>query len=170
MTTKLQSYSTTPASNNSSPPNGWPEGQAPSSVNNCAREMMARMREWYQDAEWIGLGHTINSASGSDIVLSGDVSAYYPIGRAVRADSVVGRVTNTVFATNTTVTVSVITFAGAPTTWEVGLVSSDDSLPLPTLAITDLDEGTLEEGGLVSATATALLPLSAAEVHWMFGG
>lgn len=36
----VPAYSLTPANNNASPPNGWPEGQAPSTVNDCARQMM----------------------------------------------------------------------------------------------------------------------------------
>jgi hypothetical protein len=36
----VTSYSRTPASNNSAPPNGWPEGQSPGSVNNCGRQLM----------------------------------------------------------------------------------------------------------------------------------
>jgi len=36
----VTSYSRTPASNNSAPPNGWPEGQSPGSVNNSARQLM----------------------------------------------------------------------------------------------------------------------------------
>lgn len=124
MATKLKNYSSTAASNNSAVPDGWPEGMAPSGVNNSAREMMARLAEWYLDAEWINPSHTINSASGADIVLAGDVSAYYPAGRAVRADGIVGRVTAVAFSTNTTVTVSGITFAGSPTLWEFGILST----------------------------------------------
>lgn len=37
-------YSGTPANNNSSPPNGAPEGMAPSEVNDVIRQMMADMR------------------------------------------------------------------------------------------------------------------------------
>jgi len=37
-------YSTTPANNNSAPPNGAPEGMAPSAVNNTIREIMADIR------------------------------------------------------------------------------------------------------------------------------
>lgn len=36
----VTSYSRTPASNSSAPPNGWPEGQSPGSVNNVGRQMM----------------------------------------------------------------------------------------------------------------------------------
>lgn len=43
----VSSWSTTPASNNSAPPNGWPEGMAPSAVNDTARQMMADIRSMY---------------------------------------------------------------------------------------------------------------------------
>lgn len=46
---ELQSadWSETAANNNAAAPNGWPEGQLGSSVNNCAREMMAALkRDW----------------------------------------------------------------------------------------------------------------------------
>lgn len=175
MATKLKNYSSTPASNNSAPPDGWPEDMAPSAVNNSAREMMARLREWYADAEWIGLGHTINSASGAAIVLAGDVSAYYPVGRAVRADGVAGRVISAVVATNTTVTVSGITFAGSPTIWEVGIVSSDDSLPLGAGGVTvrtltsavTVYKGEFIVGDVAGGTFTLTLPVPAANERFI---
>jgi hypothetical protein len=37
------------ANNNDTPPDGWPEGQAPSTVNDCARELMASVSRWYDD-------------------------------------------------------------------------------------------------------------------------
>jgi hypothetical protein len=37
----------TAANNNQTPPAGWPEGQAPSTVNDCAREMMAQIKRWF---------------------------------------------------------------------------------------------------------------------------
>jgi len=33
--------------NTAAPPAGWPEGQSPASVNNCARAMMGAIRRWY---------------------------------------------------------------------------------------------------------------------------
>jgi hypothetical protein len=39
----------TSANNNSSPPNGWPEGMQYSSVNNAAREMMGSIARWDRD-------------------------------------------------------------------------------------------------------------------------
>lgn len=40
-------YSEAAASNNQTPPNGWPEGMNPSSVNDSARENMAGTKRWY---------------------------------------------------------------------------------------------------------------------------
>src|SRR5580765_2418176 len=33
--------------NTAAPPNGWPEGQSPATVNNCARAMMGAIRRFY---------------------------------------------------------------------------------------------------------------------------
>ena len=43
----LKDYSTTPANNNSAPPNGAPEGMAPSAVNDVIRQVMADVRTEY---------------------------------------------------------------------------------------------------------------------------
>ncbi len=40
-------WSETAASNNAAPPNGWPEGMAPSAVNNAARENMAAIKRFW---------------------------------------------------------------------------------------------------------------------------
>lgn len=45
----ISTFSTTAGSNNSSPPNGWPEGMARSAVNDTARELYAALAKWYQD-------------------------------------------------------------------------------------------------------------------------
>lgn len=52
-------FSETAASNNVAVPNGWPEGQLPSTVNDCAREMMAAIkRDWNRS-------HVTISSTGS---------------------------------------------------------------------------------------------------------
>ena len=43
----IREWSTTAASNNSAPPDGFPEGMAPSGYNDAAREMMAQLKTWY---------------------------------------------------------------------------------------------------------------------------
>jgi hypothetical protein len=47
--TNTSEWSITAATNNSAPPNGWPENMQRSAVNDCAREMMAALAKWYQD-------------------------------------------------------------------------------------------------------------------------
>ena len=46
----VSDWSTTPASNNAAPPNGAPEGMAPSAVNDILRKMMADIRAFYDAA------------------------------------------------------------------------------------------------------------------------
>src|SRR5690348_6912323 len=103
MPNKLKSYSTTPSANNATPPDGWPEGMQPSDVNNSAREMMARLREWYQDAEWLNLNHAsvCTSGSGDTFILTGNFTSYFTVGRTVKfneSNSQIGIVTGAVFA------------------------------------------------------------------------
>lgn len=59
----VPTWSTTAGSNNSSPPNGWPEGMQRSAVNDAAREMMAALAKWYQD-------------SNGSLVTAGGTTAY----------------------------------------------------------------------------------------------
>ena len=47
----VSQWATSAASNNSSPPDGWPEAQAPSTVNDCGREMMAAIARLYGDID-----------------------------------------------------------------------------------------------------------------------
>jgi len=71
---RSSTWSTTASGNDASPPDGWPEGQSPSSVNNCAREMMAAIkRAWNDD-------HPVNESAGSNsaytLVTSASSTAY----------------------------------------------------------------------------------------------
>lgn len=45
----VSDWSTTAASNNAAPPNGWPEGMAPSAVNDVGRQMMADIKTFYNN-------------------------------------------------------------------------------------------------------------------------
>lgn len=156
MTDKLSGYSTTPGSNNAAVPDGWPEGMLPSDVNNCAREGMARVREWYEDAAWINLGHTIVSATSSTIVVSGDQTSFYVAGRALRADGTdYGWVSSSTYgAPNTTINVTGFSVAGTPTTVEVGILSASNQLPR-SLTIQNLSaSGTVQYTGTVTFGTT----------------
>ena len=46
----IESWSKAAGSNNATPPDGFPEGMAPGSVNDSAREVMAQVRRWAEQA------------------------------------------------------------------------------------------------------------------------
>lgn len=62
----VSQWSTSPANNNDAPPDGWPEGQSPSSVNNCARENMAALAKWYKDTN----GSVVTAGSSNAYTLT----------------------------------------------------------------------------------------------------
>jgi len=45
----VSQWNITDGSNNSAAPDGWPEGQAPSTVNNAARANMGALARWFED-------------------------------------------------------------------------------------------------------------------------
>jgi len=47
----ISQWNTSAASNNDAPPDGFPEGQAPSTVNDCAREVMAAVARQFGDTD-----------------------------------------------------------------------------------------------------------------------
>lgn len=59
---ETSNWSETAASNNATPPNGFPEGMAASDVNNAAREMMAALkREWNRSHPTLTSGGSSNA-------------------------------------------------------------------------------------------------------------
>lgn len=132
MTNKIKAYSTTPGSNNAASPDGWPEGMAPSGVNNSDREFAARVREWYEDSSWIDYGDTIVSSTTLTVSISGDVTGRFTPARAIRAgqsDSSVGFVVASAYsAPNTSITVSGLDLSGVSQI-ELGAVKSYSVLP-----------------------------------------
>lgn len=62
----ISQYSTTAASNNAAVPNGWPEGMAPSGVNDSARENMAALAKVYQDQD----GSIVTGGTGTAYTLT----------------------------------------------------------------------------------------------------
>lgn len=80
----LEAYSTTAASNNSSPPNGAPEGMAPSGVNDCIRQIMADVRSYAEGAEWFNFGHTPTRVDNDTFTVVTDLTAIYQVGRRLK--------------------------------------------------------------------------------------
>jgi hypothetical protein len=108
----IKDYSLTPANNVAL----FPEGMAPSQVNDSARQLQADLREWYNDAEWIIYGdgdgaHGIAYASATGFsVVGANVAAVYHAGRRVKAvgaltGTIYGTIASSAFASNTAVTV-----------------------------------------------------------------
>lgn len=81
---KIGLWSTAAASNSSTPPDGWPEGQAPSTVNDCAREMMAGIRTYAQTAQWFDHGMSPTFLNATSFTVPGDQSAYLETGRRLK--------------------------------------------------------------------------------------
>lgn len=80
----IRSWSTTAASNNSNPPNGWPEGMVPSAVNNTARQMMADLRESFEALPFFDYGHTPTRVDNDTITILTDLTATYTTGRRIK--------------------------------------------------------------------------------------
>jgi hypothetical protein len=109
----IDDYSPTPASNTAL----FPEGMAPSAVNDGMRQVQADIRSWYNDAEWVIYGdgegaHAITFVSGTTFTINGaDVTEEYHPGRRVKAvgpttGTIYGTIESSSFVTDTTVEVA----------------------------------------------------------------
>lgn len=101
---KLGTWSTTPGSNNSTPPDGWPEGQAPSTVNNCAREMMASLRTVFNDSQYFDAGFSPTYVSATTFTVPGDQTSSIHADRRLKVYD-----GNTLYATVVTASYTVVT-------------------------------------------------------------
>lgn len=113
----IEDWSTTADNNNATSPNGFPEGMAPSGLNNSSRQVMADVKTWYEDAEWIKLGENGGTAFSISFVsttvfkfTSTDRRSLVPVHRRVRAGVgagvIYGSITdNSLSASDTQITV-----------------------------------------------------------------
>lgn len=137
----MKDWSTTAASNATISSNSginWQEGQAPSTVNDSARAMMADVRAWYEAAEWIDLGHAPTYASGTSFSVPGDKTAIYTVGRRVKiyngSSTFYATISAVSYSTNTTVTVvnDGSALSGTLSTVAVGIVNPSNSSEIRT--------------------------------------
>ena len=102
----------------------------PSGVNNSAREMMAEIREVWNDKEWFELGSGSGTsdatrASTTSITIAADVTSTYHVGRRVKiyganTGTIYGKILTTAYSdTNTTVSF----------TLDSGTIHSSDTTP-----------------------------------------
>lgn len=106
----------------------------PSQVNDAARELMAAVRRWYENADWIDYGDVPTLATATRFTLAGNLASRYHVNRRVRVSA-----TNTLYATITSVTFSATTavtfeadsgsLSGSLSSIAVGDVAVQDSQP-----------------------------------------
>lgn len=63
----VSTWSATAASNNATPPDGWPENMLPSQVNDTGREMMAAIRRFYDDVVAQLVNGSVKAESGGGL-------------------------------------------------------------------------------------------------------
>lgn len=107
----LGQWSTTAANNATADPSiNWQEGQAPSTVNDSARQMMADVATWFQSAEWLNLADTPTYINTTSFSIPGNRANVYSPGRRIRATvsagTVYGTITASAFGSVTTVTIA----------------------------------------------------------------
>jgi hypothetical protein len=114
----MYQWSTTPANNATAGSINWAEGQAPSTVNDSARQMMADVATWFQSPEWLNYGLTPTYVSATQFTVAGNQTGIYSVGRRVKATvtagTVYGTISASVFGSLTTVTA----------TWDSGSLDS----------------------------------------------
>lgn len=126
----VSQWSTTPASNNASPPNGAPEGMAPSAVNDVLRQIMADVRAQMEDGQWLNWGHVPTRVDNDTFTVPTDLTAVYHAGRRIKATgSATGYATissSSYSAPNTTVNVTMDTgtLPGTLSAVYVGILSA----------------------------------------------
>lgn len=108
----ISNYSSTPGSNNSTSPNGAPEGMAPSGVNDTIRQIMADVRSQAEDNQWFNWGDTPVRTSATAFQISAtNASTRFVAGRRLRfldsSNTFYGYISDVTFAaSNTTITMS----------------------------------------------------------------
>lgn len=149
----VSTWSTTAASNNSAPPDGWPEGMNPNAVNDTAREMMAAIKTWY-DEEISFRGVPQNSQSGNYTLVIGDAGKQilHPSGAGSGDTITIPANASVAFAIGTT-----ITFVNLDSN-AVSIAITTDTMTLA--GTTSTGTRTLAQNGMATAlkvTSTAWL-------------
>lgn len=84
---EISEWNVSAAGNSDAPPDGFPEGMDRSDYNDAARELMAAVRRWYADPEWLQLldSYTVARTSSSQVTIYGiDATALFPVGRRAK--------------------------------------------------------------------------------------
>lgn len=118
----LENWDKTPSNNSDTPPDGWPEStMTVNQINDTGRQMMADVREWYEDQGWANMGDTHTYASATTTTIATDETAVYLANRRARAigsatGTIYGKIVSAVYsAPNTTITYA----------WDSGSLSNE---------------------------------------------
>lgn len=161
---KVGRWSTAAGSNNSTPPDGWPEGQAPSTVNDCAREMMASIRAMVNDLQYIDQDFTPTWVSATSFSVPGNQTSAIHTGRRLKLfDATAGlgvviyaTVVSATFAAATTITVENDTGAltSSLSSFAVAILSNDNN-SIPRDLVLTVSAVTVLGSLTISGTAVA---------------
>lgn len=140
----IRQWSTTASGNASVAGINFAEGQAPSTVNNSARELMAQVRETYQPAEaqWLGHSGCASVASQTTFKIAGNQTTDFHSNRRLRltggSTTRYATIVSASFTTETTVTLSVDSgslSASHSIVWLGMLSNTNDALPRGVVAL-----------------------------------
>lgn len=106
---KIGRWSTAAGSNNATPPNGWPEGQLPSTVNDCAREMMASIRTMLLDVQFIDQDYTPSFITASSFSVPGNQTSAIQVGRRLKLFDATAGVQQIIYGTVMSVSFTAVT-------------------------------------------------------------
>lgn len=167
MATGIGAWSTTANNNDDADTNiNWAEGQAPSTVNDSARAMMAAVAVFLRDNGFIELKeHSHTYASGTSTTVAGtDVTAYYTAGRRVRAvgsgtGTIYGTVVSSSFSTNTTIVYK----------WDASGALSNEALAISVNLLSPKAMGGLLSGALNTAKGVAVASATSCPI-WAANG
>ena len=122
----IESYSTTPASNNSAPPNGISGSDLPSALDNVQRQIMADVRSYVDTAEWFERVKTPTYVSATSFTIPGSYASIYHAGRRVKCygstmGTLYGTISSSSYSSPNT-TVNVIMDGGSALTSNLSIV------------------------------------------------
>lgn len=161
---KLGRWSTAAGSNNAATPDGWPEGQLPSTVNDCAREMMASIRTAALDFQFIDQDYSPTFLTALSFSVPGNKTSAIQIGRRLKLFDATAGVQQIIYATVSSVsftavtTIHVITDSGSLTSslssFGLSIISNlNNGLPRDS----DMTVSSLAVGGNMSISGAAVL-------------
>lgn len=150
----IKNYSTTASSNTTINGINIAENCPAANLNDGMRNTLADMRTWYEDAQWIDLGHTPVYASASSFTFTGvDYTSTYTVGRRIKLvaptpSTIYGTIVTSSFSTNTTITVD----------WDGTTLTNETLTSVAVAALTQANPSFTEglQWTLASATTTSI--------------